>query len=91
MGWRLGTDCIESVAGMRPPMTSSFKTTKMYVPNNMVGAIIGSKVRRGEVRERGGGRRVVEEGRKCNGGHFTGFAHQRNQSIDWSTSESGGQ
>lgn len=84
----MGTDCIESVAGMRPPMTSSFKTTKMYVPNNMVGAIIGSKVRRGEVKGEG---RVVEEGRKCNGGHFAGFAHQRNQSIDWSTSESGGQ
>ncbi|GMR41618.1 hypothetical protein PMAYCL1PPCAC_11813 [Pristionchus mayeri] len=31
-------------AGMRPPMaTTSFKSVKMYVPNNMVGAIIGSK------------------------------------------------
>ncbi|GMS88487.1 hypothetical protein PENTCL1PPCAC_10662 [Pristionchus entomophagus] len=31
------------MAGMRPPMTASFKSAKMYVPNNMVGAIIGSK------------------------------------------------
>ncbi|KAF8357044.1 imph-1 [Pristionchus pacificus] len=36
-------DPMAVMAGMRPPMTSSFKTTKMYVPNNMVGAIIGSK------------------------------------------------
>lgn len=50
------------MAGMRgpPPMTVSFNTAKMYVPNNMVGAIIGSKGShiRGIIRSTGAGMKV---------------------------------